>query len=80
MKFSELANFHPKQVEATKVADAHRYTLFGGSRGPGKSYWLRFYLLRLLLIWGAQGHKGVRVMLGCEDYPSLWEQIGRAHV
>ena len=74
MKFSALANFHPKQVEATKVADAHRYTLFGGSRGPGKSYWLRFYLLRLLLIWGAQGHKGVRVMLGCEDYPSLWER------
>lgn len=48
--------------------------LFGGSRGPGKSFWLRYYLLRQLLMFAATGITGVDVMLACEDYPSL---IGR---
>ncbi len=71
IRFSELAHFSAKQQLATQAADAHRFTLFGGARGPGKSYWLRWYLLRLLLRWGAQGHPGVRVMLGCETFPAL---------
>lgn len=71
VKFSDLCGFTEKQWQATETADTHRYTLFGGSRGPGKSYWLRWYLLRLLLIWAGQGHKDVDVMLACEDYPSL---------
>jgi hypothetical protein len=70
VKFSELCDFTAKQWEATEAADAHTYTLFGGARGPGKSYWLRWYLLRCLLIWAQQGHSA-DVMLGCEDYPSL---------
>lgn len=71
IKFSELAHFTPKQQEATRLADAHRYFLFGGSRGPGKSYWLRWYALRFLLKVGARGFRGVHVMLACEDYPAL---------
>lgn len=79
--FSQLCGFSDKQWLATETADAHRYTLFGGSRGPGKSYWLRWYHVRRLLLWAAQGHLGVRVMLACEDYPSLYErQISKVQI
>jgi hypothetical protein len=71
LNFSELCGFSEKQWTATGAADTHKYTLFGGSRGPGKSYWLRWYNIRRLLLWAAMGHKNVSVMLGCEDYPSL---------
>lgn len=71
INFSELCGFSDKQWVATKAADTHKYTLFGGSRGPGKSYFLRWYNLRRLLRWAGQGHRNVNVMLGCEDYPSL---------
>lgn len=74
MTFSELCGFSEKQWQATEVADRHRYTLFGGTRGPGKSYWLRWALIRRLLRWGAQGFRNVRVGLFCEDYPSLTER------
>jgi len=71
VRFSELCGFFDKQWIATEAADSHKYTLYGGSRGPGKSYWLRWYGLRLLLSWAQQGHLGVDVMLCSEDYPSL---------
>ena len=65
-------------MEATRAADRHRYMLFGGSRGPGKSFFLRWYLLRQLLTFGARGIKSVDVMLACEDYPSLVNrQVGK---
>ena len=64
-----------KQREATRKADKKRYFLFGGARGPGKSRWLRWYSLRYLyLAWQECGLSGVRVMLACEDYPSLWDR------
>jgi len=71
INFSELCGFSDKQWVATHTADGHKYTLFGGSRGPGKSYWLRWYDVRRLLRWAAQGHRNVNIMLACEDYPSL---------
>jgi hypothetical protein len=71
VKFSDLCRFTDKQWAATGVADCHRYTLFGGSRGPGKSYWLRWYCLRFLLRLAGAGRMNVDVMLACEDYPSL---------
>lgn len=71
LNFSDLCGFSDKQKLATATANAHKYTLFGGSRGPGKSYWLRWYDVLRLLKWAAQGHRGVNVMLACEDYPSL---------
>jgi hypothetical protein len=74
LKFSELCGFFDKQWLATRIADTHPYTLYGGTRGPGKSYWLRWYCLRRLLKWAAEGHKNVRVGLFCEDYPSLVER------
>lgn len=72
--FSELCGFSDKQWTATEAADTHKYTLFGGSRGPGKSYWLRWWLVRFLLRQAAYGNRGVRVMLACENYPSLYER------
>ncbi len=60
-----------KQAQACALADAHRFTLYGGARGPGKSFWLRGYAIRRLVEWASQGHLGVRAMLACEDYPSL---------
>jgi hypothetical protein len=71
INFSELCGFSEKQRLATQVADTHRYPLFGGSRGPGKSYWLRWYHVLRLLRWAGRGHRNVNVMLACEDYPSL---------
>jgi hypothetical protein len=79
--FSELCGFTPKQWEATEAADSHRYTLFGGARGPGKSYWLRWYCVRFLLRAAGRGLRNVRVMLACEDYPSLYErQISKIEI
>ena len=74
----ELASFLPKQRQALAAALEHRYTLFGGARGPGKSYWLRWSLLYLVLRWAGRGIPGVRVMLACESYPALKDrQISR---
>jgi len=74
VKFSDLCTFTDKQWEASSVADAHKFTLFGGSRGPGKSHWVRWYEIKRLLKWAAQGHAGVKVGLFCEDYPSLQDR------
>lgn len=74
IKFSELTGFTPKQWQSTKEAQQHKYFLYGGSRGPGKSYWLRWYCVLRLMKWAAQGHTNVRVLLACSDYPTLRER------
>lgn len=79
--FSEMCRFTDKQWLATEAADSHKYTLFGGARGPGKSYWLRWYCLRFLLRCAGSGRRNVRVMLASEDYPSLYErQISKVEI
>lgn len=72
--FRDISKFNPKQIQAAKVADSHRYTLFGGSRGPGKSYFLRWYVVRFLFLAYGKGFPGMRAMLACEDYPSLYDR------
>ncbi|MDR3560489.1 MAG: terminase family protein [Negativicutes bacterium] len=67
----ELCHFTDKQKLATMTADRYKYTLFGGARGPGKSYWLRWYCLRFLLTCASYGLKNVTVALFCENYPTL---------
>ena len=71
VKFSELVHFHDAQIQATQAADHHQYTFYGGSRGPGKSYWLRWYCIRELLKLAKKGIKKPIGGLFCEDYPSL---------
>ena len=75
--FDQLANWTPRQWEAVLTADQYQFTLFGGFRGPGKSYWLRWALLRELLKLDGQGIKGARAGLFCESYEVLRDrQIG----
>lgn len=74
VKFSQFANFFPRQMEALKLANGHRYFLYGGCRGPGKSYFLRKYLIYRLLRWAKLGFRGVRVGMFCETYPDLTER------
>ena len=74
VSFSELCGFREKQWLASQVADTHRFTLFGGARGPGKSYWLRWYALRQLLNLSAQGVRHAAWALFCESYPELTDR------
>ncbi len=72
VKFSELANFFPKQLEALEASKRFKFTLFGGSVGSGKSRWLRWACVYWLIKYYSKYQiKGVRAGLFCEDYPSL---------
>ena len=67
----ELINPSPRQEEFFKATDKFKYVLYGGAKGGGKSYILRWALVRKLLHWAKQGHTGVRVGLFCENFPAL---------
>lgn len=71
VSLSSLINPSPRQREFLDAIQKHRYVLYGGAKGGGKSYILRWSLIVLLIKWARQGHKNVRVGLFCEDYPSL---------
>lgn len=72
VKFSELANFLPKQKEAQEASKRFKFVLYGGSLGSGKSYWLRWMMLYWLMkMYAKYDLKGIRAGLFCEDYPSL---------
>lgn len=72
VKFSELANFLPKQKEAQEASKRFKFVLYGGSLGSGKSYWLRWMMLYWLMkLYDKYDIKGIRAGLFCEDYPSL---------
>lgn len=72
--FSKLANFTPKQMEAEALSDLYKYFLYGGAKGGGKSRWIRWRLLRLLMRAAGKGFEGIRAGLFCEDYPSLMDR------
>lgn len=70
----DIAHFTERQMEAAGVVDSRlsKYILYGGCLGGGKSYFLRWILVRLLMSWFFEkGLTWVQVMLACEDYPSL---------
>lgn len=66
-----LCNFTEKQKEASRAVKKYKFLLYGGAMGGGKSYFLRWKLLRMLLRFHAIGKNHVTVGLFCEDYPSL---------
>ena len=69
-----LAHFTERQKEAERAVEKYKYILFGGAMGGGKSYWLRWMLVRLLMQFAKEGKRGVRVGLFCEDYPALQDR------
>ena len=72
IKFSELSKFFPKQQEALEASKRFKFTLFGGSVGSGKSYWIRWSAIYWLMKYYAKYNiKGIRAGVFCEDYPSL---------
>lgn len=72
VKFSELANFLPKQKDAQEASKRFKFVLYGGSLGSGKSYWLRWMMVYWLMkLYSKSNQKGIRAGLFCEDYPSL---------
>lgn len=82
VKFNrDLANFTPRQLEALAATDSHKYVLFGGALGGGKSYFLRWFGARRLMQLFQWGFPKAVGMLACEDYPALKDrQISKIEV
>lgn len=75
VKFSELAGFSEKQLQAVAALDTHKFVFYGGAKGGGKSYLIRWYaLLFCLRCFTKYGLKGVRVMIACDTYASLHDR------
>lgn len=74
-EIAALAVFTQRQQEAYGATFGHKYVLYGGARGGGKSWWLRTVLVVFLVCcYKILGLRGVRVMLACENYPVLRER------
>src|SRR4030067_3636312 len=74
-----IDHFSEKQRQATDAVFLKDFVLYGGARGGGKSFWLRWIAIVLMLYWHkVKGLRNVRVGLFCENYPSLKDrQIGK---
>lgn len=72
VNWQQLAGLTPRQREAIEATYSHRFVLYGGARGGGKSRLLRWWLLEYTLGQYAEyQHKGVHVALFCETYRDL---------
>ncbi|MCG2750380.1 MAG: hypothetical protein L6301_00870 [Desulfobacteraceae bacterium] len=77
INIDDMAGFQPRQLTALELLDSGRikFLLYGGALGGGKSYFLRWYAVRRLILlfhlWGIRGAQG---MLACENYPALQDR------
>jgi len=70
--FKDLVKWTPKQKIASKAVNLFKFILYGGAMGGGKSYWLRWQLVKLLAYYYAKyGLDNIMVGLFCENYPAL---------
>jgi hypothetical protein len=80
-QWSDLFTPTEKQLEALQSIRDHRFVLYGGARGGGKSMLLRWWLLQILLEYHSMGIDNVRVMLACESYPVLTDrQVSKINI
>ncbi len=70
----ELFNPTLKQRQFLETIAKHRFVLYGGAAGGGKSYILRWWLVTYLLALHKAGIDHAQVGLFCEDYPSLMDR------
>lgn len=72
IKFNrDLAKFTERQLAAVTAAESHKFVLYGGALGGGKSYFLRWYAVRRLIWLAKNGFKNASGMIACENYPAL---------
>lgn len=71
---SEWLNFQPKQLEFLQSCFKYRYNLYGGAKGPGKSYGLRGVLVALHVYWAGLGITGITTALICQTYKQLQDR------
>ena len=65
--FKDLVKWTPKQKIASKAVNLFKFILYGGAMGGGKSYWLRWQLVKLLAYYYAKyGLDNIMVGLFCE--------------
>lgn len=74
VSLNELLNFTERQDEAFKSMFNHTFTLYGGARGGGKSYFLRWGMLSWLIYQAGHGHPGIVGGLFCDTYTNLMDR------
>lgn len=73
VKWLDLMGPSDRQMDAFHALAEHDYVLYGGAAGGGKSYFLRWAMVWLLITFYRQfGLRNVQAAIFCEDYPSLY--------
>jgi phage terminase large subunit len=75
IRFSELCNLTTKQWDMIEASNTSKFVFFGGARGGGKSYGLRWAAVYLALYYFTKYNlRNVRLMIACENYPALHDR------